>query len=360
MYRIVHAGTGLTGREALAAIVDDPALDLVGVWVATPEKVGLDAGQLCGRHPTGVIATADVEAIIAVRPDCVCYCSTAVRREDQAVSDIARFLAAGIDVVAISIIPMVYPAAARSDWSATIEDAATKGRSTFYATGSEPGALSLNIPTALLSCAGRVDSYRMDEYALGLDESYPIWEVLHESMGFGKPDGHVPARIASGKVNDDWETVVRYIADVLGMPVDGIELDWETVLAAEDISTAVGVITAGTICAHRWRLAGVIDGRPAVAVQYFATLSTTPWPEAWPRPTRSDAHGVVVYRVDGRPRMSLELVLEPHDPQDGVNPGVCATAMAAVNAIPAVVNADPGVIGQPLSGPAIVTRQSRR
>lgn len=46
----------------------------------------------------------------------------------------------------------------------------------------------------------------MDEYALDLDRSYPIWDVLHESMGFGKPDGHVPVRIASGKVNHDWET----------------------------------------------------------------------------------------------------------------------------------------------------------
>jgi hypothetical protein len=44
-----------------------------------------------------------------------------------------------------------------------------------------------------------------------------FWDVLHESMGFGKAEGHVPARIASGKVNHDWETVVRYIADILGL-----------------------------------------------------------------------------------------------------------------------------------------------
>ena len=61
----------------------------------------------------------------------------------------------------------------------------------------------------------------MDEYALDLDLSYPIWEVLHESMGFGKPNGHVPIRIAVGKVNNDWEPVVRYIADTLGVDVDG-------------------------------------------------------------------------------------------------------------------------------------------
>jgi hypothetical protein len=41
-----------------------------------------------------------------------------------------------------------------------------------------------------------------------------------------------------------------------------------------------------------------------------------------------------------------------------VNPGITATAMAAVNAIPAVVAAQPGLISAPLAGPLVVTRQS--
>ena len=357
-YRVVHAGTGLTGRQALAAIIDDPVLELVGLHVTTPEKVGVDAGQLCGRPDIGVYATDDVNEVIALRPDCLCYCATAVRRERQAVADIARYLSAGINVVTISTIPMVYPAAAPQTWRDSLESAAQQGNSTFYATGSEPGVISLNIATALLSCAGQVDSYRMDEYATRMDEAYPIWDVLHESMGFAKPDGYIPARIASGKVNHDWETVVRYIADILGLRIDGVELDWETTLAPHDLDSAVGLIPAGTICGHRWQLAGVVDGQPTVAVQYFATLATTPWPADWPRPPRGDGAGMV-YRIQGRPKMSMELRLEQHDPDDPVNPGVHATAMAVVNAIPAVVNESPGVIQQPLSGPSIVTRQSR-
>ena len=38
---------------------------------------------------------------------------------------------------------------------------------------------------------------------------------------------------------------------------------------------------------------------------------------------------------------------------------VISTAMAAVNAIPAVIEAPAGVLGNPLAGPSIVTRQSR-
>ncbi|WP_197505331.1 dihydrodipicolinate reductase [Mycobacterium sp. 852002-51613_SCH5001154] len=356
-YRVAHIGTGLTGREALRAIIDDPVLELVGVKVSTPEKVGVDGGQLCGAADVGVEATGDTSKVLALAPDCVAYCATAVRREQEAIADIVTYLEAGINVVTFSTIPLVYPAAAPTEWREALESAARKGNSTFYATGSEPGFISLNIPTALLAGAGRVDSYRMDEYALDLDKAYPIWDVLHESMGFGKPEGHVPVRIASGKVNKDWETVVRYIADILGFTLDRIELDWERLLAPTDLDTALGVIPEGTICAHRWQLAGVVGTRPVVAVQYFATVSSTPWPDRWPKPAR-EGEGGMVFRLQGSPSMSVELHFE-QSATDRVNPGVAVTAMAAVNAIPDVVDAAPGVIAQPLSGPSIVSRQSR-
>jgi len=356
-YRVLHVGTGLTGREALRAIIDDPALELVGVKVSTPEKVGTDAGRLCGTTDVGVLATGDLSAVLDLAPDCVAYCATAVRREEDAIADIVAYLEAGINVVTFAIIPMVYPVAAPTAWREALESAAVKGNSTFYATGSEPGFISLNIPTALLAGAGGVDAYRMDEYAVDLDKSYPIWDVLHESMGFGEPDGHVPVRIASGKVNKDWETVVRYIADILGFELDAIELDWETLLAPTDLKTAIGIIPKGTICAHRWQLAGMVGTRPAVAVQYFATVSATPWPDRWPKPAREGAGGMV-FHVEGNPSMSLELHLK-QSPTDRVNPGVAVTAMAAVNAIPDVVDAPAGVIAAPLAGPSIVSRQAR-
>lgn len=355
--RVVHVGTGLTGREALRATINDPALELVGVKVSTPDKVGVDAGRLVDTADVGIAATDDLDVILALEPDCILYCSTAVRREAEAIADIVAYLEAGINVVTISTIPMVYPPAAPPEWRAAVAAAAAKGKSTFYATGAEPGFISLNIPTALLAGAGTIDSYRMDEYAINLDKAYPIWDVLHESMGFGKPEGHVPARIASGKVNHDWETVVRYIADILGLELDGVELDWETLLAPTDLKTALGVIPEGTICAHRWQLAGVVDGRKVVAVQYFATVSSTPWPERWPRPSRQDQGGMV-FRVEGRPSMSMELYME-QSASDRVNPGVAVTALAAVNAIPEVVDAPAGLISRPLAGPSIVSRQSR-
>jgi hypothetical protein len=355
-YRVAHGGTGLTGREALRGIINDPALDLIAVLVTTPGKIGADVGSLCGLPDTGLLATDDVDAIMALKPDCFCYCGTAVRREEQAIEDMARLLRAGINVVTISTIPMVYSPAAPHSWRDAIESACREGQSSFYATGSEPGVASLNIPTAMLAGAGQVDSYRMDEYALGLDEVYPIWEVLHESMGFGKPDGHIPARIASGKVRHDWETVVRYIAEILGYELDEIDLDWETLKAPTDLDTNVGLLAAGTICAHRWQLAGKVDGKAVASVQYFATVSSTPWPDSWPRPV-AEAASAVVYRVAGRPNMRMQLCFDAQDGEKNLNSAIALTGMAAVNAIPHLVAAEPG-IHEPIAGRDVVTRQA--
>jgi hypothetical protein len=354
--RVAHGGTGLTGREALRGIINDPALDLIGVLVTTPEKVGVDAGSLCGLPDTGLLTTDDADAIIALKPDCFCYCGTAVRREEQAIEEMARLLRSGINVVTISTIPMVYSPSAPRGWRDTIETACREGGSSFYATGSEPGVASLNIPTALLAGAGQVDSYRMDEYALGLDNVYPIWDVLHESMGFGKPDGHVPARIASGKVRHDWETVVRYIAEILGYKLDVIDLDWESLKAPTDLDTNVGVLAAGTICAHRWQLAGKVNGEAVVSIQYFATVSSTPWPDSWPRPV-AEAASAVVYRVAGRPNMRMQLCFDPQDGEKNLNSAIPLTGMAAVNAIPYLVDAEPGIY-DPIAGREVVTRQA--
>lgn len=352
---VVHNGTGLTGREALRGVIDDPDLELVGLLVSGQDKVGRDAGSLCGRADTGVLAQADFEEVVRRKPDCVTYCATAVGREAAAYDQIARLLRSGINVVTISTIPMVYPPAAPEHVKTLLESSCVQGNSTFYASGCEPGIVSMNLPVALFAGAGRVDSYRMDEYAVGMDLAYPIWDVLHESMGFGKPDGHVPARIASGKVRHDWEPVVRYIADTLGLQLDSVELDWETLLAPDDLETALATIPKGTICGHRWQLAGVVAGERLVSVQYFATVSSTPWPDTWPEP---EGGAGMVHRIIGRPSLRLQMSFDD-GPGEQANPSLAFTAQAIVNAIPHVVASPPGLL-EPVLGRSVVTRGARR
>ena len=59
---VVQWTTGNVGRRALRAVLRAPHLELVGVFAHSADKVGVDAGALCGEAPSGVLATADVDA----------------------------------------------------------------------------------------------------------------------------------------------------------------------------------------------------------------------------------------------------------------------------------------------------------
>jgi 4-hydroxy-tetrahydrodipicolinate reductase len=70
-YRVVQWATGTIGARSLRAVVEHPGLSLAGVYVHSPEKAGLDAGELCGLDSTGVTATRNIEDVVGLGADCV-------------------------------------------------------------------------------------------------------------------------------------------------------------------------------------------------------------------------------------------------------------------------------------------------
>jgi 4-hydroxy-tetrahydrodipicolinate reductase len=49
--RVVVWGTGFVGEMVISEIVRHPAFELVGVGVSNPDKVGIDARDICGIRP---------------------------------------------------------------------------------------------------------------------------------------------------------------------------------------------------------------------------------------------------------------------------------------------------------------------
>jgi hypothetical protein len=98
--RIIQFSTGNVGVHALRTIIERPDLELVGLHAANPDKIGRDAAELCGlAEPTGVIATDDVDALLALEADCVVYTSQAETRAAEAMEDIAGLPRGQFDVV---------------------------------------------------------------------------------------------------------------------------------------------------------------------------------------------------------------------------------------------------------------------
>src|SRR5690242_20993036 len=72
--RVIQWTTGNIGRRSLHAIIGRPDMELVGVYAHGADKVGRDAAELCGwPTPTGVLATNDIAALVALGADACCY-----------------------------------------------------------------------------------------------------------------------------------------------------------------------------------------------------------------------------------------------------------------------------------------------
>src|SRR5262245_1211124 len=72
-YRVVQWATGNIGTRSLRTVIEHPSLELVGLYVHSPAKVGRDAGELCGLGPVGVTATDKIDDVLALKADCVLY-----------------------------------------------------------------------------------------------------------------------------------------------------------------------------------------------------------------------------------------------------------------------------------------------
>lgn len=362
-YRVGQWATGNVGRGSLRAIIEHPDLELAGVVVSDPAKVGLDAAELAGTgRRTGVLATADPAELIAARPDAISYTAvgTAGRREvatgrrpSGAVDDLCRVLSNGIDVVSSALIPMVHPPSADPDDVRRLRAACATGEAACLTTGLDPGLMNDVLPLLLSGVCLRIDSIRVSEVMC-----YGRWdkpEAIVGKFGFGRPLGHVPPILRPGVLALMWGPVVHLLAEHLDVPLDEVTESYELCPAPEPFDIPAGHIAKGTSAGVRFQVSGLLRGRPAITVEHVTRLREDLAPD-WPAPPFGEAGGYRV-EIDGEPPWRMD-VANP-GAADPTVPGTLATALRLVNAIPAVVQAPPG-LHTPLSLPLFTGRHLLR
>jgi hypothetical protein len=352
-YRVVQWGTGNVGRLGLRAIIEHPELELVGVVVHSPAKVGRDASELCALdQPTGVLATDDVDALLTERPDVVSYMATGDLRPGDAVRDLCHVLQAGVNVVNTAVVPLVYPPAADARQVEMLEAACREGGVSCFTSGIDPGFANDLLPLTLTGFCLHVDSIRVAEI-LNYD-TYDQADTLFEIFGFGKPLDTTPMLLAPGVLKLTWGPTVQMIAAALEVTLDDIVEVHERRPAPDTFSIPTGTIEAGTSAALRFEVQGIVGGRPAIVLEHVTRLRDDLAPE-WPALPMGGGYWI---EVTGDPTWTCELAMHGADGDHNTG-GLLATAMRVLNAIPAVCAAAPGLL-TPTDLPLIVGRRLLR
>ncbi|WP_067697159.1 NAD(P)H-dependent amine dehydrogenase family protein [Nocardia jejuensis] len=336
--RIVLWGTGVVGSMVLAEILRHPRFELVGVGVSNPDKVGRDAGELCGAGETGVLATDSVEDLIALRPDAVVHYGPTAQFAEENMRVIGSFLRAGIDVCSTAMTPWVWPDMAQTPdvWRDPITEACEAGKASCFTTGIDPGFANDLFPMTLMGLCGEVESVRASEL---LD--YTDYEGDYEfEMGIGHPPEFQAMLEYPDVLIMAWGGTVPMLAAAAGIELDRITTTWEKWVTPEDRVSAKGIVEAGTVAAIRFTINGVYRDREVITLEHVNRIGLDAAPE-WPAGTRDD-----VYRVDivGSPSISQETSFRFTD-GSGRTPAVAgclATGMRALNAVPAVNDLPPG------------------
>jgi 2,4-diaminopentanoate dehydrogenase len=325
--RVVQWATGNIGTYALRGVIEHPDYELAGLYVHSDAKEGRDAGELCGLGPVGVAATRDIDSIVALGADCVLYMPAACDFDE-----VCRLLASGANVVttrgefhrAESL-----EAAVRTQ----VEDACKQGGTSIHSTGSSPGFISEALPLTLASIQRRLDRLTIDEFADMSKRDSP--DLLFNVMGFGKsPDRFDQRRWRHGAIS--FGPSLSLIADAFSVPLDSVESSGEVAVASRPIEIAAGTIEAGTVAAQRMVVTGMREGRPLLEFRanwYCSTELDPPWD------LRATGWRL---QVDGDAPMDIEIAFPiPWERMAETTPAY--TANRAVNAVPMVCAAPPGI-----------------
>ena len=334
-YRVIQWGTGNVGAFSLRCLIEHPEMELVGVLVNSPAKAGKDAGELCGMKPVGVKATTDVDAILGLKADCVCYTATADLRPFEAAQDIARILASGKNVVSSSIVAMVHPKSFVPDVRDQLAAACKTGGTSFFTSGIDPGFANDLLPLTLTGLCGNWSEVRVLEIINYATYNQP--QVLFETMGFGKPLDETPLLLTPGTLEFGWGGTVNLLAEGLGVELEKIASTYEKRPAVKPIRIGEHTVQPGTMAGLRFEVQGIVGGRPAIVVEHVTRLDDDLAPE-WPT-----GNGSYRVRVTGFPKIYCELEFEDEHGDHAVG-GVVLTATRIVNAIPAVCAAAPGLL----------------
>jgi hypothetical protein len=324
--RAIQWTTGKVGKLGLRGILDDPRLELVGVYAYSADKAGTDAGPLCGRPDTGVHATSDVDALIALDADIVFY-NPFMADLDHAV----RLLESGLDVISTNLFLNV--GGIQGETAAVLAAACEKGDSSLYITGINPGWINTMV-TAMTAICRDVQQVSIFESAdVSVYESAETWQAL----GFSLPEAS-PAVLEMAKM---WLSTFRdsvgRMAVALHYDLDDMEFFIEHQTASEDVDLGWMTIPKDTIAALRAGWNGKVNGQIVVqsnVAWYLTKKLNGDW-------VFDDDHYHVV--IKGEPDVDTRIRVIPPE-HWGNHEWDIMTAMPAVSAAVNVAAAPAGIL----------------
>jgi 4-hydroxy-tetrahydrodipicolinate reductase len=259
---------------------------------------------------------------------------------DEARAEIEACVACGVDVVSIAE-EMAWPWAGSPEAAARLDALARSGGATVLGTGVNPGFVLDLLVIALTGVCADVTSIT----ATRVNDLSPYGPTVLRTQGVGLTPEAFADGVAAGTVvgHMGFPESVAMIAATLGWEIDEVEQTREPIIAGTQRVTPFVTVEPGMVAGCRHIAVGRRDGRALVTLVH--PQQVCPEVEGLATGDTIEIDGTPAVRLSGSPEI----------------PGGIATAALAVNVIPHVLLAPPGLTSMAgLPVPAAILGDVRR
>ncbi len=260
----------------------------------------------------------------------------------EAIEQMTKFLAAGINVVGTSMVWLVTPRHA-DDWLRDAIGACLRGRQHLALRQRHRPRLLRRYAGAL---GGQPDHPR--SHSITVQEifdygNYDDAEFTGAAMGFRTTaDDDSPMMFLPGVIVSMWGGQVRSLADHLDIKLDDVRQRVEPWYTPERIECTMMTVEPGQMAAVRFATEGVRDSKPVITLEHVTRLTRPRRRTGSFRPTDIPAYTVSSWRANHGWKSTRTSLTRCFDSTDA---GCISTAGRVVNAIDWVCRAPQGLIG---------------
>ena len=340
-YRVAVIGPGGLGQPSIREVLRLPEMELVGVLAFSDAKRGLDAGELVGMKSCGVNIVTDFDDFCKLDTDAVIYTGRDFgdwRADDH----ILALLKAGHNVV--TPLPYHYLKVSGEDIEAKFEAAAKEGGATLLGSGITPGFFNERLAMLLTGLSNDVKHIKFQEFFnVGPMEGA---EDMLRLFGFGATMEEAQKTDAAAMLAENYlREPIMFAADRLGITLDSIERTSQLKTTETSITAPSMSIESDTVGLVSYAWTGYSQGEPFYTTEVFYFLGDSM------RPEECIGDDFWTVEIEGRPSLRAaisaqasfaeNIIIRPDEPSP---PGYTITVIAMIQAIPALAEADPGLM----------------
>lgn len=310
------------GSGMAKTLLERDGVKIVGAIATRPEKAGRDLGEALGTgRTTGVRVTNKPEEALEAGADVVLHATSSFARE--AYPQLEAAMGAGSNVITVAE-EMAYVRQSDPELAAEIDQLARKYGVSVLGTGINPGFILDTLIIALTGICTEVRKVR----ARRVNDLSPFGPTVMRTQGVGTTVDEFEKGLEKGTVvgHIGFVQSCGMIADALGWRLDEITQTREPIISGTRRTTPYVDVRPGMVAGCNHTAHAFMDGEEVITLEH-------------PQQVLPGLEGVETgdyIWIEGNPPVNLAIKPEI--------PGGIGTIAIAVNMIPHVVAAEPGLV----------------